>query len=303
MREPNTNMKMTHTKTLFLSALCSVAALTLFVTNGCVKNTTAPPVHDTTVVIKTDTLTVPPPPDPTVNLTKGLLLYLPFSGNIVDSSGNNNPTTASGSVLTYDAHGYANNAFGATGNGERVYVTNNGSIKFDTAYTVSMGFMMNVVQQQYYLSIVDPTTGKGPSFVVGNCLAGTSSVVVGTEDVTLGCDAYGTNDNINITDTLGFVPVAGSWYNLISIYHRGSIQTYINGKLIASKTGGGTLSNLCPASRIVIGAWWDGQPLSMNGKLDNIRLYNRVLTPHEIATLSGSYQVTSNSVQRRLQTH
>src|SRR5579872_3504588 len=70
------------------------------------------------------------PPDTTVNLTKGLLLYLPFSGSIADSSGNNNPTQAVGSVLTYDTHGYANNAFGGTGNGERIYVTNNGSISF-----------------------------------------------------------------------------------------------------------------------------------------------------------------------------
>ena len=32
----------------------------------------------------------PPVADTTVNLTKGLLLYLPFSGNIADSSGNGN---------------------------------------------------------------------------------------------------------------------------------------------------------------------------------------------------------------------
>jgi hypothetical protein len=40
----------------------------------------------------------------------------------------------------------------------------------------------------------------------------------------------------------------------------------------------------------------------MNGKLDNVRLYNRVLTPHEIAALSSNYQVTSNSQRPAVRT-
>jgi hypothetical protein len=52
-----------------------------------------------------------------------------------------------------------------------------------------------------------------------------------------------------------------------------------------------------------VGAWWVGDLESMNGKLDNIRLYNRVLTPHEIATLSSNYQVTSNSIKATPKIH
>src|SRR6185437_5458562 len=205
-----------------LTPLFLIVFPALIFATGCNKNVTPPPpVHDTTVVVKTDTVQVPPPPDPTVNLTKGLLLYLPFSGNIADSSGNGNPTTASGTVLTYDAHGYANNAFGATGNGERIYVTNNGSIKFDTAYSISLGFMVNVDRPQFYISMVDPTNAKGPSFVVGETVGPITNVSFGSEDVTLGYD-LGTNDNIDIADTTGFIPVPGSWYNLVCIYHRGT---------------------------------------------------------------------------------
>ncbi|HEV9035463.1 MAG TPA: LamG domain-containing protein [Puia sp.] len=232
-----------------------------------------------------------------------MLLYLPFSGNIADSSGNGNPTTAVGSVLTADAHGYANSAFGATGNGERIYVTNNGSIQFDTAYTVSFGFMVNAARQQFYMSMVDPATGYGPSFALGTSLTANSNLVMGTEDVSLGCGKYGLADNINVTDTSNFVPLVGSWYSFIGVYHKGSVQIYINGKMISSKTGTGTSALLCPASQVIIGAWWNSDPLNLNGKLDNIRLYNRVLTPHEIAALSSSYQVTSNSQKHQLITH
>jgi hypothetical protein len=42
---------------------------------------------------------------------------------------------------------------------------------------------------------------------------------------------------------------------------------------------------------LLIGAWWNTQPIGMNGKLDNVR----VLSPHEVIALSSNYQVTSNS--------
>src|SRR5579872_5807889 len=122
-------------------------------------------------------------PDVDVNLKKGLLLYLPFSGNIADSSGNGNPTHSTGSVLTYDEHGYPDQAFGATGNGERVYVTNNGSIKFDTAWSLSFGFMMADNRTEFLMSMVDPATGQGPSFTLGTTLPGVPGLTVGTEDV------------------------------------------------------------------------------------------------------------------------
>ena len=244
-------------------------------------------------------VTTPPQTDTTVSLTKGLLLYLPFNGSIADSSGNGNPTSATANVLTYDEHGYANSAFGATGNGEMVYVTNNGSIKFDTAWSLSYGFMVNVNNiQQYFLSMVDPNTGEGPSFtsgiVVGN---GTNDFAVGSEDVTIGCSGYGRNDNYSIVDTTNLIPAVGAWYNAVAIYHKGSLKVYINGQLVKSRTGLGTESNWCPGSQIVIGGWWGGQPLNMNGKLDNIRLYNRVLNANEIAALASSYQINSNSIK------
>jgi hypothetical protein len=287
-------------KLLTLSVATAAAVITMG-SIGCTKTPPPPPpVHDTVTVIKKDTLTdtlYATKPDPTVNLTKGLLLYLPFSGNIADSSGNNNPTTATGTVLSYDAHGYANNAFAAT-SGERVYVTNNGSIQFDTAFSLSFGFMVTDNYPQTYMSMVNTADGTGPSWLIGCTRPGVNSLIFGTEDVTLGCGNYGRNDNYNIADTTGFLPVPGAWYNAIAVYHKGTNQVYINGKLVSTKVGLGTSINLCPSSKIVIGGWWDGDPQGIHGKLDNIRLYNRVLTPHEITALSSSYQVTSNSVKQ-----
>lgn len=301
------------TQTRILTLIATTAFLALIFSAGCTKNPVTPPVHDTVTVVKHDTTTnidtlYANKPDSTVDLTKGLLVYLPFSGNIADSSGNGNQTTAYGSVLTYDAHGYANNAFGATGNGERIYVSNNGSIKFDTAFSLSFGFMVNNTRTQTYMSMVDPATGQGPSFIIGTTLPAAPYLLdLGIGDAGVGCGNIGQIDDYSICDTANWTPVPGSWYNLIAIYHNGSTQIYVNGTLISSKAGKGHAVMCCPASKIVIGSWWDGNPpnqsQNLNGKMDNIRLYNRVLTPHEIAVLSSNYQVTSNGVRPRLKAH
>lgn len=293
---------------LVLAFVCCIVAMLSI--PACTK--TPLPVHDTLTVIKRDTTrltdTVPPKPDPTVNLTKGLLLYLPFSGTIADSSGNNNPTAAlNGASLTYDTHGYANQAFGANGTNQVIVVTNNGSIKFDTAWTVSLDFMtMDVSTSRHVmLSMIDWANGYGPGFELGNGIQGVpdQTFEIGAMDMSAGCNNYGNADPNILHDSTGFVPSPGAWYNVIVMYHRGSIQFYLNGALYSSKTGTGTLANLCPASNVVIGGWWVNDPVNFNGKLDNVRLYNRVLTPHEVAALAANYQVTSTAVRPGLQRH
>jgi len=288
----------------------ALGAIALF--PACTKNSNPNPVHDTVTVTKHDTTQLTDTlyaskPDPTVNLKKGLLLYLPFTGNIADSSGNANPTTAvNGASLTNDEHGWANNAFGSNGSNQVILVTNNGSIQFDTAYSISIDVMtMSLSVRQAFLSMIDYNTGNGPSFLLGATTPGMTNLFnYGANDISAGCDNYGQTNVNKISDTTTFTPTLGSWYNIILIYHRGTAQLYLNGNLYHTKTSiGGTLAELCPVSQIVVGGWWKNDVININGKLDNIRLYNRVLTPHEITTLAANYQVNSNQVKPAIKTH
>ena len=224
-----------------------------------------------------------------VNLKKGLLVYLPFDGNIADSSGNGNTTTAvAGASLTYDEHGYSNSAFGSTGNGEKILVTNNGSIAFDTAYTLSYDFMIRSAGKQAFVSMVLNTSGLGPSFITGTPTLGSSTLEFSAVDTTGGCDTDGgtaSTDNIST-----FTPQTEAWYNFIAVYHKGLTQIYVNGALVSTKTGTVTKANLCTGAQMVIGGWWQNDPISINGKLDEVRLYNRVLNTDEIAELSKNFQ-------------
>jgi hypothetical protein len=269
-------MKTQIPRLLIVSALLSI----IYIGPGCGKSSsgsTKPPVDSSQIV----------------DLKKGLLLYLPFEGNMADSSGNGNITTpVAGAALTYDEHGNSNSAFGGTGNGERIVVTNNGSIQFDTAYSISLDFMIRSFGYQSFISMVAPVTGYGPSFItgiVGNYNPTQQHLDFGAPDTTLGCNSYGTVTNGPEVITQ-FIPQPESWYNLIAIFHKGVAQLYVNGKLIGTQTGTVPKANFCTASKVVIGGWWDGGPISINGKLDEVRLYNRVLNTNEIAELSKSFQ-------------
>jgi hypothetical protein len=292
---------------------------------ACTRNNPQPPVHDTVTVVKHDTTNTidtlyGTKPDPTVNITKGLVLYLPFNGSFADSSGyGNSVTPVNGAALDYDMHGYANSAFNATGNGERLIISNNGAYKVDTAFSVSCDFMIrsnayfyggyDFSGLQVFLSIVNVTTGKGPTFDMGMTLPNLPQYfafgVVGAQGND--CSGYGNNMAYDIGDTTNFTPQLGAWYNVVCIYNKNSLSVYVNGQLISTSTNPNTASAVfCPDANFVVGGWWNGGGSgneNIRGKLDEVRFYNRVLTPHEIAWLARNFQVTSTRQKPALKTH
>jgi hypothetical protein len=279
---------------LKVNLLVATSATLLII--ACNKNpVTPPPVHDTVTVIKTDTLVIQQKID-TPNLNNGLLVYLPFNGSMADSSGNGNTTTTvNGATLTYDAHGYANSAFGSSGSGEALLVTNNGSIKFDTAYSISFDGMIRSMGIQEIVIMTNYSNNQGATFGIGTNQPGIPNLIMGLTDSTVACGSVSNASNTTI-DTCQFIPQPSSWYNVISTFQKGILKTYINGKLISTKTARSQLAHVCPSSQIVIGSGWGGAA-SLNGKVDEFRLYNRTLNAQEIAWLSRNFQPTSTALR------
>ena len=274
---------------------------------ACAKTATpTPPIHDTLTVHKTDTLiktdtlhktdTLFKPVD-TPNLKNGLILYLPFNGSFADSSGNGNTTTAvGGAFLTYDLHGYANRAFGGTGNGERIIVTNNGSIKFDTALSISFDVMVRSFQLQDLVTMVQNTTGSGVSFGVGLGIGTTNRFDFAVSDSGTDCSAIIQPTN-SVIDSSQYVLQPASWYNIICVFHKKTMQIFINGQLVSTQATVTSTIPICPSSQVIIGGWWQGGGATVNGIMDEVRLYNRGLTAPEIAWLSRNFQITSTRVR------
>jgi len=290
--------------------LCAAAFIFSF---GCTKNTNpTPPVHDTITVVHKDTIYVPQPVD-SASLRNGLVLYLPFNGSMADSSGNNNTITAvGGPTLDYDMHGYAQSAFTSPVDGARLEVTNSHGIHLDTAFSISLDFMINANPYfnggydfhnlPIFFSYVDPSTGRGPTFNVGLSLPASPQFFTfnTTGSANQDCSSFGGGSYIS--DTTNFIPQVGAWYNTVCTFNRNTVSVYINGKLINTRTNAQITSALfCPNSKFIVGGWWDGGgsgSQSIRGKLDEVRVYNRTLTAKEVAYLSRNFQLNSTSVKR-----
>ena len=297
-----------------------LAGITVLVTvYACNKATNPqPPVTDTVIVTKTDTVVLPPPSDTPRTITNGLVLYLPFNGSFADSSGNGNTVTpVGGATLDYDMHGYAQSAFNSPVNGAKLIVSNNGAYQVDSAFTVSCDFMIRANAYfnggydfsglMVFCSIVNVTTGAGPTFDFGLTLPSQpSNFAFGVNGAQSPDDC--TNNNNNGPDTsigvgagTSFIPQIGSWYNAICIFNKGTTSVYINGQLVNSVTNSSIPTAMfCSGANFVVGGWWNGGNSgeeTINGKLDEVRMYNRALNPAEIAWLSRNFQPNSISTK------
>jgi hypothetical protein len=78
----------------------------------------------------------------------------------------------------------------------------------------------------------------------------------------------------------------GQWYFLTATYDGAHVVLYVNGDQNSSKVATGNLiSNDAP---VWIGNYYDKTNRYMNGSIDDIRIYNRVLTSTEILELYNS---------------
>ncbi len=167
-------------------------------------------------------------------------------------------------------------------------VTNNGSITFDTAITVSANVMSKTIARYGILEFVDNTNGQSYTFGVATVSTSPFNFDYSVSNHLATCNGLPTNSN-TFADSTSFIPEPESWYNIVVIFHKGTLSAYVNGKLISTKSGGDNTVAVCPSAKLIVGGWWDGDPASINGKLDEIRLYNRVLNADEIAELSKEF--------------
>jgi|GEM_PF-1600706 uncharacterized protein (TIGR02145 family) len=98
------------------------------------------------------------------------------------------------------------------------------------------------------------------------------------------------NQNIRFTDNWSSVPVGGlqtgRWYHLVAISSTDNAYLYLNGALVATK--GSALAYTGLAS-FVIGQQGDLGMEFLNGKLDDIKIFNRVISTAEIQDLYGNF--------------
>ncbi len=103
----------------------------------------------------------------------------------------------------------------------------------------------------------------------------------------VGCGVNSGASEINSVTPL----VAGRWYHVVCIHTATGLELYINGAL--ANSGGSATDPASTGASLRIGKTFNpGSGTHFNGKVDDIRVYNRALTPAEAKQLFNLGQVT-----------
>ncbi|MFZ4680660.1 MAG: LamG-like jellyroll fold domain-containing protein [Flavobacterium sp.] len=213
--------------------------------------------------------------------TNGLVGYWPFNGNANDESGNGNNGTVNGATLTTDRLGASNSAYSFNGNGQYIQAPNQslqGSVTFSgwykmATYNLSQADIFFFANNTPTNSILDCNFAVGYRYDAGTGQYGHSTYPR-------------SNSNLTGYYALNQIPSADVWHHFVCVFNNGIfVKMYLDNNLFYTNTT--VVSNTSiPSLPMLIG--YAGQGYSFTGQLDDIGIWNRVLTEQEITNIYNS---------------
>ena len=211
--------------------------------------------------------------------TNGLVAYYPFNGNANDESGNGNDGTVYGATLAADRHGNSNSSYIFDGNEDYIIVGNNPILNpaeiTVTAWVRSEGYSGDhqVVVSRYFKpnGYVDKLGGY--------CFELWPNPLDVQWVTWIPGHGY---DNVTYFRT-DYSLQANTWYFLTANISESSKKVYVNGTLVGETEG-------TFLEQVDFDFWIGGHPYapernSFKGNIDEVRIYNRVLSESEIQQL------------------
>ncbi len=200
--------------------------------------------------------------------TNGLVGYWGFDGNAQDYSGNGNHGTVNGATLTADKNGVANKAYNFDGVNDYIQVNNSSSLQGLTSISAFIWININSWYNGYF-PVLHKSNGSqhGKYAFLLNTGGGIAHLV--PYENGFNYSPWSLNTWIHIGYTIG----------------SGKTNFYVNGQTISSASTGVFPVSSNETLPLIFGMDKPGLTEYTNGKLDDIAIYNRVLTQQEITAL------------------
>lgn len=226
-------------------------------------------------------------PSAPATLDEGLVLYFPFDtdagGTVVDRSGVGNDGIVYGA--TFSINGRSGGAYFFDGTDDSIIVPEDPTLNVPDHFSLSAFFKVtDYVEQRPILQWFDIKTGK-PGVHMWTGTTGYQWQGRGTGAHLCGID--GVEDNLDRVISVDDPP-ANEWHHLVVTYDRLSStgQLFLDGQLLKTQNMGSFFPQMsyplyigaCPGLTII-------PEVKFYGLLDEIRIYNRVITAEEVAEL------------------
>ena len=227
--------------------------------------------------------------------TNGLVGYWPFNGNANDESGNNNNGTVNEATLTNDRNGVANKAYSFDGLNDNILINNNFFNNGWSEFTVSIWYNLNQQpnsnngNSSHILFNTEPHHGIALTMNWGS--SNKYSLWLGDGAPS---NSWNALFNSKSTQTISL----NTWRHIVINKIAEKYYLYIDGNLDVIWD-----SPILVQSYLTKLYFGSCDPLNssevINGKLDDIAIYNRTLTQQEITALYNGCThetATSNSL-------
>ena len=206
----------------------------------------------------------------TYNLDANLVASYEFNGNTNDSSGFGNNGTGGNVLLTTDRFGNSSTAFDFNGTDSFISINNSASLMSPTNELTMVAWV-----NAYSWSLVG-STGFSPvlmkSDLVGNAFQYRMSISDGGFSIAI--------NNWNNSFTSAVDISFNQWHMSAITYKDGQVKGYFNGIFVDEGTiVGPIMMNTLPLD---IGRDIPGATEVFNGKIDDVKIYNRELNDLEI---------------------
>jgi gliding motility-associated-like protein len=240
------------------------------------------------------------------NLTQGLQLYLPFSGNANDASGKGHNAAVSGPVLTTDEYGNANSAYAFNGISDFMEIISTAALQCKDSISLCA---------KVYITDYNSNTCQSNVIIQKKNIdfgSGHYSLRFGDAPYDSDCNAFNPSSETfygHMKD-LGSFPIGSApgqagappyialnqWYCAVFTWDGDTMRMYLNGVKTFQYGNKNLPNNSTTADNLFIGKSNDANyPFYFQGKLDEIRIYNRALRPSEINLYCTGCQTIQNT--------
>jgi hypothetical protein len=204
------------------------------------------------------------------SLKNGLVAYYPFNGNANDESGNGNNGTVNGAILTSDRFGIVERSYFFNGLNSSISLS---TINLNDDWSISFFSILNnfIPEVQYQFGFENQLKGIG---IVGD------PNPCGMPRKFFIYDGASSCNNVLYSNEIVF---ESKWYHFLVVKNKNSYNLYINGDLSSGNSSIGNIS----LNKIVVGRRFPDNRF-FEGKIDDIRIYNRTLSQEEITYLANN---------------